>query len=117
VPFNVVSPEKAAGGANILVLKGGPEKAFSKTLPQTVEVKARGSKANRLHFLGGVTGWGFNGGGDTSDVLTITIHTMQGQRETLVCRNGVEFADYIRRIDVPGSKYAEGVVKNHQMRW
>ncbi len=63
-----------------------------------------------------MTGWGFNNNGDHSDVLQITIHTMQGQRETLLCKNGVEFADYIRRIDVPGSKFAEGVVKNHQMR-
>ncbi|MEP6668541.1 MAG: PVC-type heme-binding CxxCH protein [Chthoniobacter sp.] len=117
VPFSIVSPEKVVGGGNIVVLEGGPEKAFSKTLPQKVEIKVGGFKANRLHFLGGVTGWGFNGGGDTSDVLTVTIHTTQGQRETLLCKNGVEFADYIRRIDVPGSKYAEGIVKNHQMRW
>jgi hypothetical protein len=50
-------------------------------------------------------------------VLSITIHTTQGQRETIVCRNGVEFADYINRIDVPGSKYAEGIVREHQVRW
>jgi putative heme-binding domain-containing protein len=117
VPFSIVGPEKAAGGANIVVLKGGPDKAFSKTLPQKVEVKIGGFKANRLHFLGGVTGWGFNNNSDNSDVLQITVHTMQGQRETLTCKNGVEFADYIRQIDVPGSKYAEGLVKNHQLRW
>jgi putative membrane-bound dehydrogenase-like protein len=117
IPFNIVSPEKAATGSNIIVLKGGPSKAIAKTMPQQVEAKLGGFKANRLHFLGGVTGWGFQNNGDTSDVLKITIHTTQGQRETLVCKNGVEFADYFRPVDVPGSKYAEGVVKNHQMRW
>ena len=117
VPFSIVTPEKAAGAANILVLKGGPEKSFAKSLPQKVEVKVGGFKANRLHFLGGVTGWGYNGkNSDNEDVLRITVHTLQGQRETLFCKNGVEFADYIRRIDVPGSKYAEGIVKNHQLR-
>jgi uncharacterized protein len=35
----------------------------------------------------------------------------------MVFKNGVEFADYIRRIDVPGSKFAEGIVKgSHQLR-
>ena len=118
IPFSVDSPEKAAGGQNIIVLKGGPEGSYSKTLPQKVDIKVGGFKANRLHFLGGVTGWGFNGNNhDDNAVLEITVHTMQGQRETLTCKNGVEFADYIRRVDVPGSKYAEGVVQKHQMRW
>jgi putative membrane-bound dehydrogenase-like protein len=116
VPFDIMSPEKAAGANNILVLKGGPDNSFSKTLPQKVDVKLGGFKANRLHFLGGVTGWGFNNNGDDSPVLQITIHTMQGQRETLLCKNGVEFADFIRRVDVPGSKFAEGIVKTHQLR-
>jgi len=115
IPFNVVGPERSPN--NIVVLKGGPRNSYSKTLPQRVEVNAGGFKANRLHFLGGVTGWGFHGGEDKSDVLKITIHTTQGQREGIVCKNGVEFADYINRIDVPGSKYARGIVKDHQMRW
>ena len=117
IPFSIVSPEKAVGGSNIVVLKGGPDNAYSKTLPQKVEIKVGGFKANRLHFLGGVTGWGYRNGGGTSDVLKITVHTTHDQHETLECRNGVEFADYINRVDVPGSKYAEGLVKEHQMRW
>lgn len=117
IPFSIVSPEKTVGGSNIVVLKGGPDNAYSKTLPQKVEIKVGGFKANRLHFLGGVTGWGYRNGGETSDVLKITVHTTHDQHETLECRNGVEFADYIHRVDVPGSKYAEGLVKEHQLRW
>ncbi len=116
VPFNVVSADKAP--RNILVLKGGPEKSYSHTLPQKVEVKVGGFKANRLHFLGGVAGWGARAAGDRGEVLKVTIHTTQGQREGLSFRNGVEFADYNAHIDVPGSKGAEGVVKgSHQLRW
>ncbi len=115
VPFNIVAPEKAP--QNILVLKGGPREAYCHTLPQKVEVKAGGFKANRLHILGGVTGWGWQPGGDTSDVLKITIHTNQGQREGIVCKNGVEFSDYYARWDVPGSKFAPGIVEGHQIRW
>ena len=115
IPFNVVAPEKAA--SNIVVLKGGPANAVAQTMPQRVEVKV-GFKASRLHFLGGVTGWGFlKEGTDTSDVLKITVHATGGASETFVCKNGNEFADYINRVDVPGSKFAEGIVKAHQMRW
>lgn len=116
LPFNIVPPEKAP--RNVMVLKGGPAKSYSKTLPQKVEIKVGGFKANRLHFLGGVTGWGYRGGGgDGSDVLKVTIHTTQGQREGMTFKNGVEFADYNGRIDVPGSKFAEGLLKDrHQLR-
>ncbi|HEX2746704.1 MAG TPA: ThuA domain-containing protein, partial [Verrucomicrobiales bacterium] len=115
IPFNIVPPEKAP--QNIVVLKGGPPRSFAKTLPQRVEIKAGGFKANRLHFLGGVTGWGYSGNGEPSDVLKITVHTTKGQQESILCKNGVEFADYINRIEVPGSKYAPGLVRDHQLRW
>jgi type 1 glutamine amidotransferase len=115
IPFSIVAPEKAA--SNIVVLKGGPANAVAQTMPQRVEVKV-GFKASRLHFLGGVTGWGFlKAGTDTSDVLKITVHATGGASETFVCKNGNEFSDYINRVDVPGSKHADGIVKAHQMRW
>jgi putative membrane-bound dehydrogenase-like protein len=114
VPFSIIAPEKAP--MNIIVLNGGH--GLAKTMPQKVEARLGGFKANRLHFLGGVTGWGFNGsGGDTSDVLKITVHYADGQKEGIVCRNGTEFADYIHRIDVPGSKWVDVLNDNHQMRY
>ena len=116
IPFNIVSADKAP--LNILVLKGGPEKSYSKSLPQKVEVKLGGFKANRLHFLGGVAGWGARGHGDGTEVLKVTIHTTQGQREGMTFKNGVEFADYNGRFDVPGSKFAPELLKGgHQLRW
>ncbi len=118
VPFNIVAPEKSVTGNNIIVLKGGPPRAYAKSMPQKVDAKVGGFKANRLHFLGGVTGWGFQNNGDTSDVLKVTIHSTQGQREALLFKNGTEFSDYYTRVDVPGSKFAEGLVTNgRQMRW
>src|SRR5262249_33914913 len=65
IPFNIVDPAKSPSGNNVVVLKGGPGRSFAKTLPQRVEAKLGGFTANRLHFLGGVTGWGYGGGGDT----------------------------------------------------
>lgn len=118
VPFSIVGPDKAP--RNIVVLKGGQKDGYAKTMPQKVEIKGGNFKANRLHILGGITGWGYNGkpNGDRSPVLKLTVtYADGGQRENLVCNNGTEFADYISQIDVPASKFAPGVVKKHQMRW
>jgi type 1 glutamine amidotransferase len=113
VPFNIVAPEKAP--MNIIVLNGGH--GIAKTMPKKVEMKLGGFKANRLHFLGGVTGWGFQNNGDTSEVLQIIVHFTDGQREGIVCRNGTEFADYFHRTDVPGSKFVDVLSNKHQMRF
>jgi putative membrane-bound dehydrogenase-like protein len=115
VPFNVVGPEKLPN--NVIVLRGGPGGTHSAGLPAKVDIKVGGFKANRIHFLGGVTGWGWQPGREESPVMKITVHTTQGQRETYLCKNGVEFSDYIGRFDVPGSKFVAGLVQPHQVRW
>jgi hypothetical protein len=38
--------------------------------------------------------------------LIVRLHYEGGQTEDHRLRNGEEFADYIRRVDVPGSKFA-----------
>ncbi|MFD0892671.1 ThuA domain-containing protein [Luteolibacter ambystomatis] len=116
VPFNVIDPGKSTNGNNILVLKGGGAGTFSAGLARKVEVKTGGFKANRLHFLGGVTGWGYQGGGDPSPVMKVTVFYADGGSEELVFQNGIEFADYYRRTDVPGSKYVD-VLRDHQIRF
>src|SRR6185503_6893496 len=50
-------------------------------------------------------------------VMRVTTHTSDGQRESFNLKNGVEFADYIREVDVPGSKLTKGLVKENQLRW
>jgi putative membrane-bound dehydrogenase-like protein len=118
IPFNIVDPTKSRTGNNVIVLKGGPGRSFSRTLPQRVEASLGGFKANRLHFLGAVTGWGYGGSdGDTSKVMKATVVYADGQTEELVFSNGAEFADYIGVIDVPGSKLAPGLLAEHQLRW
>src|SRR6185369_8563130 len=94
VPFAITDPAKSVTGKNVLVLKGGPRNSYSGGLPPKAEVKLGGFKANRLHFLGGVTGWGYNGRGEPSPVMKLTVVYADGQNEEMVFQNGVEFADY-----------------------
>jgi putative membrane-bound dehydrogenase-like protein len=110
VPFSIVDPAKSPSGLNLIVLKGGPDNSHSKkAMPQRVEAPA-GYEAKQLHILGNVGGWAFPyGGGKDVPVLKITAHYAGGAREELVFKNGVEFADYIREVEVPGSKLAKGV--------
>jgi putative membrane-bound dehydrogenase-like protein len=115
VPFHIVSPDKAP--MNIVVLKGGPPKAYSASLPARVEVKVGNFKANRLHFLGGISGWGAKEPRDGPPVLKAVVHYADGQTEVLVMRDGVEFADYIGAFEVPGSRATRGLVKDKQLRW
>lgn len=110
VPFSIVDPAKSPRGMNLMVLKGGPDNSHSKkAMPQRVEVPA-GFEAKQLHVLGNVGGWAFPfGGGAGVPVLKITAHYAGGAKEELVFKNGVEFADYIREVEAPGSKLAKGV--------
>jgi hypothetical protein len=49
--------------------------------------------------------------------MRVTAIFADGTTEKTELRNGDVFADYIRPIDVPGSQFATGVVKDHQIRW
>jgi type 1 glutamine amidotransferase len=116
IPFDVISPQKAI--ANVVVLKGGSPNSWSrKSLPQKVEVKV-GVPANRLHFLGGVAGWGFPAVRDDQlPVLKTTVYFADGSTEELIQRNGQEIADYIGQIDVPKSKGLPQFTRRGQIRW
>lgn len=117
VPFYIADPAKSPSGKNIIVLKGGAEGSFSKTqMPQRVEAKL-GFAANRLHFLGGVAGWGHPLGGENVPALKATVLYADGQMEEIIMHNSKEFADYIRIVNVPGSKLTRGLVSANQLRW
>jgi putative membrane-bound dehydrogenase-like protein len=116
VPFEIVNPSALHAGKNVVVLKGGA--GFAKTLPQRVEIPV-GTRASVIHVLGGVAGWGYPNGkaGETNEpVVRAQIQYADGESEEVVFRNGKEFADYTRRIDVPGSRYVSDLVAEGQIR-
>jgi putative membrane-bound dehydrogenase-like protein len=118
IPFDVVSPIRSASGKNLVVLKGGHN--FSRALPQKVEVPVK-VKAGKLHFLGGVAGWGYPCCGEDKNekrpVLKVTVRYADKSTHEIVIKNGVEIADYIAKYDVPGSKEAPGLLRHGQVRW
>ena len=101
VPFDVLNPQRMADGKNIIVLQGGS--GLARSYPKEVEVKV-GLPVTKLHFLGGIAGWGYPGGKSNEPAAKITVHFAGGATEEIVLRNGVEIADYNGRDDVPGSE-------------
>jgi uncharacterized protein len=117
VPFAVENPAKVTTGRNLVVLKAA--QGHAKTMPQKVEITDVNIKASRLHFLGGVAGWGYPCCGDNKNLeaAKITVTYTDGGSEEFVLRNGVEIVDFINsNNEVPGSKMVQDLVSNGQIR-
>lgn len=115
VPFFIQDAAKAANGANLIVLKGGPSKSFSASLPAKVEIPVHVA-AQRIQMLSGISGWGWPAHRDESPALKATVLYENGEKDEFTFINGVHFSDYVRPIEVPGSKYIEGITDGQQMR-
>jgi hypothetical protein len=108
VPFFIASPEKAAAG-NFIVLKGGPAPDnHSQSFPARVELPLNVA-AKKIHLLSGISGWGWPAVRDEAPALTATVVYASGERESFTFVNGLHFSDYVRPIEVPGSKHVEGI--------
>jgi len=115
VPFFIQDAGKAANGANLIVLKGGPPKAYSQTFPAKVEV-AVNVAAKRIQMLSGISGWGWPAHRPEEPALKATVVYENGEKEEFTFINGIHFSDYIRPTEVPGSKEVEGITNGQQMR-
>jgi putative membrane-bound dehydrogenase-like protein len=104
VPFQLVDPQGDLVPNAILLY--GPAGKLPPRMPKSVMLPCNAS-ARAIHFLSGVSGWGATGdGGNKSVSMIVRLRYADKQVEDHPLRNGVEFADYIRPIDVPGSKLA-----------
>ena len=63
-----------------------------------------------------MSGWGYPYGQKGSVSLLVRLHYADGSVEEHPLENGVHFADYIRVVDVPGSKLAFRL-RGRQMRY
>lgn len=113
VPFQLIDPQGDRVPNAILLY--GPQGTIPPRMPKSVVVPCN-SPAKAIHLLGGVSGWGFPLGERGSVSLVVRLRYADGSTEDHELKNGVHFADYIRRVDVPGSQYAFPM-RNQQMRY
>jgi putative membrane-bound dehydrogenase-like protein len=113
VPFLLVDP-KGETTPNAVLLYG-PQGKYPPQMPQSVKLPLN-AKTKAIHLLSGVSGWGSPYGEQGSVSMIVRLHYADGQTEDHELKNGVHFADYIRRVDVPESEFAFPL-RNQQIRY
>jgi len=103
VPFSLVDPQ-GDRVPNVVMLHG-PHGSLPPKMPKSVSLSL-GSPLKALHILGGVAGWGFPAVGKGSSSMLVRFTYQDGKVEDHPLINGEHVADYIRRVDVPGSEFA-----------
>ncbi len=103
VPFQLVDPQQDRMPNVVLLF--GPQGQLSALMPKSVSVPCN-APAKAIHLLGGVSGWGYPLGVKGSVSMIVRLHYEDGATEDHPLKNGVHFADYIRRVDVPASQFA-----------
>ncbi|MEI8371099.1 MAG: c-type cytochrome, partial [Planctomycetia bacterium] len=103
VPFSLVDPQ--GGRVPNVVMLHGPQGYLPPNMPKSVSVSV-GAPVKVLHLLGGVAGWGFPAAAKGSTSMLVRLVYADGQKEDHAIVNGEHVADYIRRVDVPGSEFA-----------
>ena len=84
-------------------------------MPKSVRIPCHAA-ARAIHFLSGVSGWGYPVGTKGSVSMIVRLRYEGGTTEDHPLKNGEHFADYIKRVDVPGSKFAFRL-RSQQLRY
>jgi putative membrane-bound dehydrogenase-like protein len=113
VPFLLVDP-KQDRVPNVVMLKGEFGE-FAPKMPTSVSLPLN-QPAKRIHFLSGIGGWSFPATAAGSVSMIVRLHYADRAVEDHPLENGVHFADYIRRVDVPSSKLAF-MLRGQQVRF
>jgi putative membrane-bound dehydrogenase-like protein len=113
VPFVLVDPN-GDKSPNVIMLNGSNGNIPPK-MPKSVTLQCN-APAKTIHFLGGVSGWGFPASEKGTTCLIVRLKYADGQTEDHSLKNGEHFADYIRRVDVPQSKFAFAL-RDQQVRY
>jgi putative membrane-bound dehydrogenase-like protein len=113
VPFLLVDPRE--GKQPNVILLYGPHGTKPPKMPKSARVPCNTS-AKAIHLLSGVSGWGFPASSKGTVSMIVRLHYADGKLEDHELKNGEHFADYIRRVDVPGSKFAFAL-RGQQIRY
>ena len=114
VPFLLVDPQGDKVPNAIMLY--GPSGQTPPKMPRSVSFPVN-APAKAIHFLSGISGWGATGpDAEQTTSMIVRLHYADGTVEDHPLKNGIHFADYIRVIDVPGSKLAFRL-RNQQVRY
>jgi hypothetical protein len=113
VPFQLIDPNGESRPNAIMLY--GPQGKFPPQMPKSATVPLN-APAKAIHLLSGVSGWGYPLGEKGSVTMIVRLHYADGSTEDHALRNGEHFADYIRRVDVPGSQFAF-TLRGQQLRY
>jgi putative membrane-bound dehydrogenase-like protein len=113
VPFQLVDPQQ--GRVKNVVLLYSPNGELPPKMPKSVKLPCNAA-ARAVHFLSGVSGWGYPYSEKGTVSMIVRLHYADGKSEDHALKNGEHFADYIRRVDVPGSKFAFAL-RGQQIRY
>jgi len=103
VPFQLVDPQ-GVRVKNVILLYG-PNGESPPKMPKSVTLPCN-TPAWAVHFLSGVSGWGYPYSEKGSVSMIVRLRYADGKTEDHALKNGEHFADYIRRVDVPRSEFA-----------
>jgi putative membrane-bound dehydrogenase-like protein len=103
VPFQVIDPQ--GDTKPNMVLLYGPQGSKAPKMPKSVSLSLN-APAKAIHLLSGVSGYGYPYTQDKTVSMIVKLHYKDGTVEEHKLMNGEHFADYIKRNDVPGSKFA-----------
>lgn len=112
VPFKLIDPQE--GRQKNVILLYSPNGEAPPRMPKSVSLPCN-MAAGAIHFLSGVGGWA--GANDGTICMTVRLHYDDGTTEDHDLKNGVHFADYIRRVDVKESSHAIDFLGRQQMRY
>jgi putative heme-binding domain-containing protein len=113
VPFVLVDPEKDR--VKNVVMLFGPQGNIPPKMPKSVSLPYNG-KAKAIHILGGIGGWAAPFSTEKTVSMIVRLTYDDGKTEDHELRNAVHIADYIRKVDVPESKFAFAL-RNQQVRY
>ena len=113
VPFVLVDPQKDKV-KNVVMLRS-PNGGLPPKMPKSVSLPFNG-KAKAIHILGGIGGWAAPYDNEKTVSMIVRLTYEDGKTEDHELKNAVHIADYIRKVDVPESKFAFAL-RQQQVRY
>jgi hypothetical protein len=117
VPFRVIDYANSTKNAIALY---APYGTTSRSYPTMTSIPC-GKRATKVHLLGMVAGWGYQGGSPGSNEsrttsINVEINYSNGTKEVFELKNGEHFTDFTRILPIPGSVLVDTSMEGNPIR-